>query len=450
MTEATIRDTRFFGHPLGLGVLAGTELWERFSFYGMQAILMLYMTKYLLRPDVAPQVWGLAWFRGVFGGHGDVALAAQTFGLYSGLLYAAPLAGAWLGDGRLGKTRAVTAGALLMTAGHFAMAAVPLFLFALSLIITGAGLVIGNLQAQVGDLYDLADERRTRAFAIYLIALNVGALFAPLVVGTLGEKVGWHWGFGAAGVGMLVALVTYLSGRRHLAPERCGPRLHRAPLTGGDRRAIAGILLVLLPYILVSAACQQAYGIMFVWADAAVAHRVLGWTVPITWLGVADGLMTIFGCWLAASIWKRTAARGSEPTDIAKLGIGCALQAMAFLYIALWARTPMVPMLALLGFYLIQDIAIGWFEAPTAALVSRNAPRALIATMMAVFKAASAASYFLLGWLARFWESLGPSLYWALNGGLALTGLIAILVFGGRVARLLDGNDTARIVTVPT
>lgn len=103
MMSAISRDTRFFGHPLGLGVLAGTEMWERFSFYGMQAILMLYMTKYLLRPDIAPQVWGLAGYARVFGGHGDVALAAQTFGLYSGLLYAAPLAGAWLGDGRLAR-----------------------------------------------------------------------------------------------------------------------------------------------------------------------------------------------------------------------------------------------------------------------------------------------------------------------------------------------------------
>lgn len=438
---AAARDTRFFGHPFGLGVLAGTEMWERFSFYGMQAILMLYMTKYLLRPEVAPQVWGLAWYQGVFGGHGDVALAAQTFGLYSGLLYAAPLAGAWLGDGRLGKTRTVTAGALLMTAGHFAMAAVPLFLIALSLIILGAGLVIGNMSAQVGELYASGDERRTRAFAIYLIALNVGALASPLVVGTLGEKVGWHWGFGAAGVGMLVALATYLAGRRHLPPDGAGVARVRRRLTGTEWRAIVGIVLALSPYILATAALQQAYGIMLVWADTAVDHRLFGWDVPITWVLVLDGLMTIASCWIAAGIWKRTAARGREPGDIAKLGIGCAVMTAAFLFVALIARLPAVPVLLFIGFYAMIDFATAWIEAPAASLTSRNSPRSLEATMMAVFKAAGAASYFLLGWLARFWEPLGPSLYWAMTAALPLAGLVLILLFGGRVARLLQREE---------
>lgn len=270
-------DTRFFGHPLGLGVLAGTELWERFSFYGMQAILMLYMTKQLLAPDVAPHVLGLATFRGVFGPITDTAFAAQTFGIYSGLVYATPLVGSWLGDRVLGKTRTVIAGAVLMAAGHLAMASTALFLVALSLIVIGAGLVTGNMSAHVGALYSPGDDRRTRAFALYLIALNVGALFSPLVVGTLGEKAGWHYGFAAAGVGMLVALVTYVVGRRHLPPDRVVRRGGaRAPLTGAERRSVAGILLVLLPYALCNAAFQQAYGIMLVWADGATAHKVLG------------------------------------------------------------------------------------------------------------------------------------------------------------------------------
>ena len=440
------RDTRFFGHPLGLGVLAGTEMWERFSFYGMQAILMLYMTKYLLRPEVAPSVWGLAWYASVFGGHGDVALAAQTFGLYSGLLYAAPLAGAWLGDGRLGKTRTVTTGALLMTAGHFAMAAVPLFLFALSLIILGAGLVIGNMSAQVGDLYGPGDERRTRAFAIYLIALNVGALLSPLIVGTLGEKVGWHWGFGAAGVGMLIALATYLAGRRHLPPDGAGRARVKRKLSGAEWRAIIGIVLALLPYILAFAALQQAYGLMLVWADRAVDHRLLGWDVPITWVLVLDGLMTIASCWIAAGIWKRTAAHGREPGDIAKQGIGCAIMAAGFLLVAALARLPAVPVLSFIAFYAVVDFATAWIEAPAASLTSRNAPKALESTMMAVFKLASAACYFLLGWLGRFWEPLGPSLYWAMTAALPLAGLVLILLFGGRVARLLDREETPVLV----
>lgn len=202
-----------FGHPRGLTVLATTHLWERFSFYGMQALLMLYMTKYLLLPEHARDVIGLAQFRAglsaVFGPMTDLAFAAQTYGIYSGLLYGTPLLGAWLGDRILGKKRTVTLGCLMMAAGHLTMASEHLFLLALSLIILGAGGVIGNMYAQVGQLYAPDDHRRTRAFGVYLITLNIGALIAPLVIGTLGEKVSWHAGFGIAGVGMLVGLATF-------------------------------------------------------------------------------------------------------------------------------------------------------------------------------------------------------------------------------------------------
>ena len=432
------RDTRFFGHPLGLGVLAGTELWERFSFYGMQAILMLYMTKHLLASEVAPRVWGLQAFRGLFGDVDDLAFAAQTFGIYSGLLYATPLIGAFLGDSRLGKTRTVTIGAVMMTAGHLAMASEPAFLIALSLIALGAGLVIGNMAAQVGALYMPEDERRTRAFAIYLIALNVGALFSPLVIGTLGEKVGWHYGFGAAGIGMLLGLATYLAGRRHLPPDRAADRAERRPLTRHEWRSVAGILLMLVPVILANTAFQQAYGIMLVWADTAVDHVVLGWTVPITWVLVFDGLMTIAGCWIAATIWKRSAAREREPGDLAKIGIGCAIVTAAFLYAAAIARLPQVPMLGYLGFFVLLDLSTCWFDAPAAAITSRNAPAPVAARMMAINKLATAISYFSLGWLGRFYAPLGASNYWAATAMLPLAGLALIMLFGGRVMRLLD------------
>ena len=191
-----------FGHPRGLTVLATTEMWERFSFYGMQALLMLYMTKYLLLPEHARDVLGLAAFRSglatLFGPMSDIAFASQTFGIYSGLL---------------------------------AMASERFFLVALVLIILGAGGVIGNMAAQVGLLYAPEDHRRTRAFGVYLITLNIGALVAPLVIGTLGEKVGWHYGFGVAGGGMVIGLITYLAGLRHLPPDRIVSRSERVKLT---------------------------------------------------------------------------------------------------------------------------------------------------------------------------------------------------------------------------
>lgn len=442
MKTPASRDTGFFGHPKGLGVLAGTEMWERFSFYGMQALLMLYMTQHLLEPGIARQVWGLAGYRAtleaVFGPMTDLAFATQTFGLYSGFIYLTPLLGAWLGDRVLGKTRTVAAGALLMSAGHLAMASERLFLIALLLLIAGAGCLIGNMAAQVGQLYGPDDERRTRAFAVYLIALNVGALISPLVCGTLGETVGWHWGFGAAGVGMLIGLFIYIGGRRHLPPDRIVPRRERTRLARSDWRRIVGILLTLPPYILAMAAFHQAYGLLLVWSDAGVDHHIAGWEMPITWVLTFDALMTIVCVMLATAIWKRAAARGREPDDILKLGIGCAGVAIGYLYLGAIAALPTVPIVLLLGFYVILDLAIGWLEAPTASLTSRNAPASANATMMAVFKLANAVSYFFLGWLGRFFEMLGPPLYWALTAILPAAGFILVILFRGKVARLLD------------
>jgi POT family proton-dependent oligopeptide transporter len=445
MQDQTGRDTWFFGHPKGLAVLAGTELWERFSFYGMQALLMLYMTGQLLTPGHANKVLGLEAYRHiltvVFGPMTDLALAAQTFGLYSGFIYVTPLVGAWLGDRVLGKTRTVTIGAVTMAAGHLTMASEHLFLLALLLLILGAGCVIGNMAAQVGQLYAPDDHRRTRAFGLYLIALNAGALISPLICGTLGEKVGYHWGFAAAGVGMLIGLATYLAGRKHLPPD--DRHLSREPqprLTGAEWRRVVGILLVFLPYILSMAALQQAYGIMLVWADKAVSHTLFGWTVPITWILVFDGLMTITGVLLANAVWRGLAKRGNEPGDITKLGVACLGIAAAWFYIAFVARIPVAPLVLWLGFFVILDFATGWIEAPTASLTSRTAPAPINATMMAMFKLASAFSYFLLGWLGRFYEPLGPVKYWALLGGVSLAGFVLVALFRRPVSRLFSSG----------
>ena len=247
MADGARQDRRFFGHPAGLGVLAGTELWERFSFYGLQSLLMLYMTRQLLLPGHTDQVAGLPAYRSVlsaaFGPMTDLAFAAQTFGLYSGLTYVTPLIGAWIADRLLGKTRTVTVGALFMAAGHLTIASERLFLLALSLLIVGTGLLTGNMEAQVGQLYGVDDDRRTRAFGVYLMALNVGSLAAPLICGTLGEKVAWHWGFGAAGIGILVGLATYLLGRGHL-PLEPARVLFSARVAGAFLRAARRVRLL--------------------------------------------------------------------------------------------------------------------------------------------------------------------------------------------------------------
>jgi POT family proton-dependent oligopeptide transporter len=431
-----------FGHPRGLTVLATTEMWERFSFYGMQALLMLYMTKYLLLPEHERGVLALSAFRSILsaitGPMTDLAFAAQTFGIYSGLLYGTPLVGAWLGDRVFGKTPTVTGGCLLMAAGHLAMASTHFFLVALLLIVIGAGGVIGNMAAQVGLLYAPEDNRRTRAFGVYLITLNIGALAAPLVIGTLGEKVAWHYGFGAAGIGMIIGLVTYLSGRRYLPRDSVRTHSARTRLNRAERRRVAAILCLLVPYTLYSAASFQAYGIMYVWADTAVNRLVLGWEVPVTWIGILDGVLTIVGVMLADRIWMRQAKRGREPMDFTKIAIGYLGVGLAFFIAAISAMLTVVPLLLWAAFFVVLDFSYGWAEPPIQSLVSRDSPPSVSATMMAMLKASVMVSYFLLGWLGRFYEPLGAPLYWALTGSISAAGFVMMVVFRRPILALLE------------
>src|SRR5438876_4147623 len=217
-------DRSFIGHPRGLAYLAFTEAWERFSYYGMQSLLVLYMVNRLLHPGHIEVVAGFGPFRHLLdniyrGPLAAQALASAIFGLYTGLVYLTPIAGGLIADRLLGRTLTITIGASLMALGHFLMAFDFSFLLALLCLVSGVGCFKGNLASQVGALYATDDNRRADAFQIYYIFINAGVIISPLIAGTLGEVYGWHWGFGAAGVGMLIGLTIYLSGRKYLPPD---------------------------------------------------------------------------------------------------------------------------------------------------------------------------------------------------------------------------------------
>ena len=219
--DARLSDESFLGHPKGLAYLAFTEAWERFSYYGMTALLVLYMVNQLLLPGHVEHVVGFAGFRGfiegIFGPLSTQALASQIFGLYAGFVYFTPVLGGWVADRWIGQRNAVVLGALSMSGGHVAMAFDQSFLLALLLLIFGSGLLKGNISAQVGGLYGQHEEaERTRGFAIFSMAINFGAVVGPLLCGFLGERFGWHIGFGAAALFMLAGLATYLTGYRDL------------------------------------------------------------------------------------------------------------------------------------------------------------------------------------------------------------------------------------------
>ena len=244
--------TDLFGHPRALGYLFATEMWERFSYYGMRALLVLYMVKYLLEPERARHVVGLSAFRtvleSIFGPLAAQPFASHIYGFYTGLVYLTPILGGLLADRVLGQRRTVIIGAALMAAGHFAMAFEQLFLFALGLLILGNGAFKPNISTQVGELYAPGDRRRDRAFSIFYVGINLGAFLAPLICGTLGEELGWHYGFAAAGFGMTAALVIYLLATPHLPKDAFRRRKSPAASIGKDgRRSIFALLLLFLP-----------------------------------------------------------------------------------------------------------------------------------------------------------------------------------------------------------
>ena len=214
-------------------------MWERFSYYGMRALLVLYMTKYVLLPAHAGNVVGLAGFKSVletvFGPLEVQPLASQIYGIYTALVYLTPIFGGLLADRLLGQRRMVIIGATLMAIGHFLMAVEPLLLFALLALILGNGAFKPNISTQVGWLYPPGDHRRDRAYSIFYVGINIGAFLAPLVCGTLGEKAGWHYGFAAAGVGMLIGLSIYLYAAPLLAAGRVAEGESRAHRTAAAR-----------------------------------------------------------------------------------------------------------------------------------------------------------------------------------------------------------------------
>lgn len=425
----------FFGQPRGLAYIVFTEAWERFSFYGMQALLVLYMTGHLLHPGTVEGVIGFVGFRAfveaVFGNLSLQSLATQIFGIYIGLIYFVPVLGGLLGDRVLGRRRAVIAGAVLMAAGHFLMAIEPAFLFALALLILGSGLLKGNLAAQVGGLYAKNDTRRDTAFSLYCMSINVGAFLAPLVCGTLGELYGWHYGFGAAGVGMLFGIAIYLYGRDYLPPDTIVAPGERIKLQAGDGRTIAALLTVLAITGLFWTAQTQVWNTYPLWIRDHVDRELFGFAIPVTWFQSLDSLAVLVFAPGVIWFWRWQAQRRTEPGDLVKIAMGCGFFALAcvLLTIGEWTagegRTTLIwPTL----FHFVCAAAY-LYAAPIAlSLVSRAAPVSVNAMMVGAYYLALFAGGIVSGSLGRFFEVLSPAAFWLMHGAIVGSGAVLILL----------------------
>jgi proton-dependent oligopeptide transporter, POT family len=289
------------GHPRGLWYLVFAEAWERFSYYGMQALLVLYLTQYLLLPENVAGVAGFLPFRsfleGLYGSLATpIALAAAITGLYSAGVYFTPLIGGYIADRWLGRTKAVTLGALFMVAGHFLMAFEVAFVAAITCLFVGVGFFKGNIASQVGELYGPNDLRRGTAFQTFFLGIQIAVIVAPIVTGFLGERVAWHYGFGAAGVGMAIALVVYLWGRKYLPPEQPrGAAVDSAPKKKLTRRdwATMAVLIALLPVLAATAiGNQEIFNAYLLWGEANYDLVFFGERMPVSWLVSLDAIIS--------------------------------------------------------------------------------------------------------------------------------------------------------------
>jgi POT family proton-dependent oligopeptide transporter len=410
-----------FGHPRGLTFLFTTEMWERFSYYGMRSLLVLYMTKYLLWPDHAGNVVGLLTVKHaletLFGPLDVQPLSSQIWGLYTGLVYFTPIFGGLLADRVLGQRRTVIIGAVLMAIGHFMMAVEQLFVFALLALILGSGCFKPNISTQVGGLYAPGDHRRDRAYSIFYVGINVGAFLAPLVCGTLGEKAGWHYGFAAAGVGMCIGLCIYLYAlpllpQDELHKAQAAPAEHK-PLDRTEWRAIVALLVLFVPTTLFWATYEQIGNTIVLWDDANTDRAVdlFGLTadIPTTWFLAFNPFMIFAFTPFIVALWARQAARGSEPSTVTKMALGCFGVTLAYLVMtaaALHAGAGKASWLWLLGFFVVITTAELYLSPVGLSLVTKVAPARMVSMMMGIWLATSFTGGFLAGTIGSFWSRM--------------------------------------------
>lgn len=434
----SVRDHRtFLGQPVGLFVLFFTETWERFSYFGMRALLVLYMTKSLIDRAEDGTVFGFAALRavleGAFGPLEPQPLASQIYGLYTALVYLTPFFGGLIADRYWGQRRSVVVGAVLMAVGHFLMAFESLFLAALLVLIVGSGFFKPNISTQVGSLYPDGDPRRDGAFTIFYMGVNLGAFFAPLVCGTLGQVYGWHYGFGAAGVGMVLGLLIYLWGRKFLAadpvrPARGEPR-ERRPLTKGEWKAVAGLIVICFLNIVFWGVYEQQGNTIQLFADESTDWTVFGWSMPTTWFQSLNPLFIFILSPLLIMFWNRQAKRGRQPGSVTKMSIGCGLLGLSFLALMLvgdLAPGQKISFLWLVFGTFIYTLGELYLSPVGLSLFSKAAPPQIMGMMMGVYYLSSFFGNYMSGWLGMFYSSMTKPSFFLMLAALACAAGTAI------------------------
>ena len=484
----------FLGHPRGLFVLFFTEMWERFSYYGMRSLLVLYMVNHLfIRPDVGQRLLGFNVVRHaletVYGPLAVQPLSSQIYGLYTAFVYLTPFFGGMQADKVLGQRRSVILGGVLMAIGQFTLMSEHLFFPGLILLILGNGAFKPNISTQVGSLYPEGDPRRDGAFTIFYMGINLGAFFSPLVCGTLGQSIGWKWGFGSAGVGMVLGLILYIVGQPVLgkAPSPLRTSAPKATLTvvyyllgvaGGlcvlmlapplllallptfarwallaivavavltlfirwmgsldhDERWSIWAIIILCALNIVFWGCYEQQGnTMQLWADRNTNWHFFGWNVPSTWFQAFNPFMIFVFAPLLNIFWAWQNKRKQEPTSVTKMAIGCFLLGMSYIImiIAAWGMAPDAKrsVMWLAGTTLVITMGELYLSPIGLSFVTKVAPARMVSMMMGVWFLSSFFGNYLNGFLGMFWERMPHQAFFLMLTLLGVgTGVLMMLV----------------------
>jgi POT family proton-dependent oligopeptide transporter len=407
VTGGATADRGWFGHPRGLTILFLTNMWEQFSYYGMRAMLMYYMTKQLLLSQ------------------GNASL---VYGMYTACAYFTPIVGGMIADRYLGKRRAIIIGASVMAAGHFMMAFEPMLYLALATIALGNGLFLPTLPSQVGDLYRREDPRRGWAYNVYYVGVNIGGFLAPLICGTVGEIYGWHYGFGLAGVGMLAGLMIYLAGQRHLPAESTTPAAstgaagEAAGKRGFDRQTILVLLGIGLGVTIFRAAYEQAGNTLALWADTGVDRQVAGFMIPMTWFQSLNPLFVMFMTAPLLAYWGRRAQAGKDQSPAGRMALGAMIVASAYLVLAgltLLSGGAPTHWMWLVLFFVVYTIG-ELFVLPTGlGLFARIAPSHLAATTVGAWFLITFSGNLSAGVVGSLWSRMSHPAFFATLAAMA-------------------------------
>lgn len=433
----------FFGHPVGLYVLFFTEMWERFSFYGMRALLVLYMTKFLIEAQTSGSVYvfGFDTFKSILEFfYGELAvqpLSSVIYGTYSGFVYLTPLFGGMIADRYLGHRKTVFVGGVFFIIGHFMMAFESMFLLALFFLILGNGCFKPNISTQVGSLYPPGDQRRDSAFTIFYMGINLGAFLAPFVCGTLGEVYGWHYGFTAAGVGMCIGLAVYAWGQKYLGKDPFVPRAKGAksnePLTSTEWKQVGALVLICALTTVFWGVYEQQGNTLQLFATDNVDWSIGGWSMPTTWFQALNPMFIFMFVPLTNMIWSWQRSKGKEPSSVAKMALGSVILGLSFV-VLIYATQGMqsdtrISFLWLVLCTWIYTMGEIYLSPVGLSLVTKVSPARIVGLMMGVWFVSSFFGGLMAGYIGIFYDKMPRSEYFMLLTFLGVAAGAAIFAF---------------------